>query len=443
MKRYPDKSSYLYPSDELLMNPHKGFTTFQRFRKDALNDETSPYTVETAWRMEILEENDGKLRDGEINGHPDSTICYFRVPWRAIEGVRGVYDFTLIDKLLARAEERGQKALFRFPPHSARPDPSLELPDWMISELGLPKREEGDKASPLVPLFFETYSAFIRAVGEHIDGDSRVDAVDISLISAWGEGAQGDMLREDQWKMIIDAYLDSFKNTPLIAQFSHQPSLDYMLEHRPVGLRGDCLGDMRWRHMTYLYPRAFALYPDLWKKAPIAVESCWVMRHWFDMGWDLDFTIEESLRWHITSFNTKSVSIPEEYEKKVEEWIKRMGYRYAVRFVEYPGRASASDTLSINFNIQNRGVAPIYHRYPLNIRLEGENYTHTFRTDIDITEILPGNYLYTKDIPVPQDIPKGIYKLEIGITDGKCDVLIATKAERSGPYTIVGEIEII
>ena len=166
------------------------------------------------------------------------------------------------------------------------------------------------------------------------------------------------------------------------------------------------------------------------------------MRHWYDMGWDLDFTIEESLRWHITSFNTKSVSIPEEYTKKVEEWIKRMGYRFAVRFAEYPGKANPGDTISVNYHIQNRGVAPIYHKYPLNIRLESDSYTFTYQTDVDITEILPGNYLYTNDITLPDNIPTGVYKLEIGITDGSTDVLIATKAERSGAYTVIGEIEI-
>ena len=36
------------------------------------------------------------------------------------------------------------------------------------------------------------------------------------------------------------------------------------------------------------------------------MEVCWVMQHWLDKGWDVNYIIDQSLKWHISSFNGKS-----------------------------------------------------------------------------------------------------------------------------------------
>ena len=444
MKRYPTVIQKLKPSNELLRNPGKGFTSFQRFRGDALNEEMmgEKWCVENGWRMERYEDNDGMFRYYGIEGHPDTSIAYFRIPWRTLEPVESKYDFSLLDMLLSRAEERGQRVMFRFPPHSARPDDALELPEWIIEKLGLSPREVGDKSSPICDFFFDKYSAFIRKVGEHIDGDKRVESIDVAVVSAWGEGAQMPDLPDKYKRQMADAYLDAFKSTQLIALFNDTDFFNYISRERAVGLRADCLGDMKWSHMTHLYPRAFAEFPDVWKKAPIAFEVCWVMRHWFEMGWDIDFTIEESLRWHITSFNEKSVYIPDEYREKVENWIKRMGYRFSARFIEHPKSAHPGDEAIINVCMENRGVAPIYRRYPLKLRLVSESDSYEFICDADITTWLPGNYLIEEEIKLPEDMKCGEYSIEIGITDGKTDVLIATDAPRNGAFSVIGKIRV-
>ena len=444
MVKLPNKIEKFKPSTELLRNPGKGFTTFQRFRGDALNEEAmgEPWCVENGWRMERYEENDGLWRGYGVAGYPDTSLAYFRIPWRRLEPCRGEYDFSLIDMILSRAKKRLQTVIFRFPPHSARPDDLLELPEWIIEELGLSPREIGDKSSPICDFFFDRYASLIRKIGKHINGDPTLEAVDVSVVSAWGEGAQMNELDRKYKLQMADAYTDAFTDTVLLSQFNDTDFFNYISEKRPVGLRADCLGDMKWSHMTHLYPRAFAELPDVWKRAPIAFEVCWVMKHWQKMGWDIDFTIEESLRWHISSFNEKSVYIPDEYKEKVEEWIKRMGYRFAVRFSEYPQSAAPGDILKVNIGIENRGVAPIYRRLPVIIRLKGASAEYKFTLRQDITEWLPGNYILEEELPLPENAERGEYKLELGITNGETDVLIATEAPRDGAYTIIGSVTV-
>ena len=98
---YPAKSSKLMPSNELLRNPHKGFSSFQRFRGDRLNFDTPDleWAVERGWMMEELPE--GELFFGKYGvGYPDPTLCYFRIPWNMLEPEPGRYDFTYLDFVL-------------------------------------------------------------------------------------------------------------------------------------------------------------------------------------------------------------------------------------------------------------------------------------------------------------------------------------------------------
>lgn len=435
--RFPDRMANWMPSYKLFANPHKGFTTFQRYQGDRLNQD---WTVETGYIMEHLPDREG-IWQGEVPDYPHSTIAYYRIPWRVIEPEEEQYDFSFLDEVLRTATERGQKVMLRFPPNAARAGP-LELPDWFCRKLNLPPRIGRDKRTPDHPLYYERYGNMIRAVGEHIDGDSRVTALDMSLISAWGEGDQIDFIAEDRWKSLVDAYMQGFQKTPISAQFNHPDSVHYANTYRPVGFRADCLGNMT-HHMFDHYPRFFPLMGDLWEKAPIAFEVCWVMQHWMDMGWDVDYIIEQSLKWHITSFNAKSAPVPAAWMGKAGEWIKKMGYRYAVRRVDYPTLASGGDCLHLNFWIENRGVAPIYHKYPFILRLRGEKGTFDFETDADITKWLPGDILWEGTITLPENIPAGTYILEAGIQKNGEKIYLATDSpEQDGFNQITGPIQI-
>ena len=437
--RFPNKRATFFPSDKLFRNPHKGFTTFQRCRGDVLNEN---WTKEVGWKMEHIPDQESIFCGKYDDGYPDTSLAYYRIPWAYIEKEKGKYDFTFLDKVMDRADKVGQKIMLRFPPHSARPD-VLEMPEWIIKELNLPERKVGDKRSPDHPLFFETYSNFIRAVGDHIDGDKRLSALDMSLVSAWGEGDQINTVKQTDWKKLVDAYMQSFKQTPISAQFNHIPSIDYANSYRPVGLRIDCLGDMEIVHMADLYPRIFAHKPDLWQKAPIAIEVGWIMKYWLDKGWDIDFIIEQSLLWHISTFNEKSARIPDCLKEKCEKWIKKMGYRHALRVIDYPDTANKGDVLHLEICVQNLGVAPIYHKYPFVIRLRGENGdVYDIKTDADIRNWMPGDFLVKTEIELPQDIGKGNYSLQVGITDGDTIVRIATDAPEQDGFIAVGKIAV-
>ncbi len=79
----------------------------------------------------------------------------------------------------------------------------------------------------------------------------------------------------------------------------------YIMSKRNVGWRADCLGDLGgftpyWSHMHDFYPQAIVKngLADAWKKAPVSFEVCWDMLKWEQEKWDIDYIVDQSLKWH-------------------------------------------------------------------------------------------------------------------------------------------------
>ena len=93
--------------------------------------------------------------------------------------------------------------------------------------------------------------------------------------------------------------------------------------------------------------------------------------------------------------------------------------------------------------MENRGVAPIYHKYPFVLRLRNDNAFFDIKTDADITSWLPGDNLWTQNITLPTNIPNGSYVLEAGIKFSDEKVIeIASKGKKNNGFLEIGKIEI-
>ena len=92
-----------------------------------------------------------------------------------------------------------------------------------------------------------------------------------------------------------------------------------------------------------------------------------------------------------------------------------MGYRFAVRYVEYAESGSKGDTLEFNMYVENRGNSPIYINHPLTFKLKNEKYEKVYTTDIDIRKWLPGDTIQSFTLTLPEDIEAGDYELYIGL----------------------------
>ena len=407
MVRLPDSRRKIEITNEVLKNPYIGFTSFQHVRDEALFSECK--TTE-GWMKEHYPVNDFVEQKGREQGfYPDTEIAYIRMLWRDFEPEEGVFDYTLTDEIFKKAAEKNQCVMFRLMPHTTRQNE--DVPDWLKEQIECPERPDTArvKDSPQSPVFLEKFAKAIEAFGLKYDGRENFYAMDISITGAWGEGHGVERYSKETLKMLIDTYTRVFKKTHLMGQVSAPELVNYANKTRTVGLRADGLGDPD--HMDWYLPGAIYKMKDWWQKAPVSFETFWTIGEWKKQGWNIDNIIAETLKWHISTINAKSSPIPHEWKDKIDEWLKKMGYRFAIRLVEYPGKVQAGDTVSVNLWIENRGVAPIYNKLPFELMLTNADTKYIFDTDTNACAWLPGDNFEKLEVPLPEKVETGEYSL--------------------------------
>jgi hypothetical protein len=430
---------------DVLTNPGIGFMTFQRFNGDKLNEGkkwTEGYPI-------VYQAFDRTLRNDR---HPPTTLAYFRLYWKFIEPQQGQYRWELIDKALQTAGDRGQTLLLRIAPYGTGAD--NDVPDWYRALVGKEEKQPVDKwrTNPEDPRYVQHFGAMVRALGARYDGHPLLESVDLATVGAWGEGAGSERLTQKTRAALVDSYLEAFRKTHLVMLLTDEKTNRYGLSKRDVGWRVDCLGDMggfspTWCHMCDYYPQAIINcgMQDAWKKAPVTLEVCWVMQHWKDQGWDIDYIIDQSLKWHISSFNAKSSPVPDDWWPAVNRWLTRMGYRFVLRKFTYPARVKPGGELAFTSWWENKGVAPCYRRFRLALRLLGPTDKRILVANADLRSWLPGDNLCDSALAIPADTPEGPYDLQIGVLDERFDepdVKLAIEGRRPDGWYDLGKISV-
>jgi len=414
--------TYFKETNAILTNPGMGFKTFQRFNGD-LNNGGTGWTE--GFPIEYQPDR-GTLVTPE---HPMCSLMYFRIYWRFLEPEQGQYQWDMVDKVLATAKARGQTIYLRVAPYgNPGGEISNDLPDWFRE--AYPEEYTGEhtywrvdhEARP----FISHFGRFVSALAERYNGHPSLECVDISIIGFWGEGEGTDVISQAAREALLEPYLFGFKDTLLVLQLTDPATVKYCADNHPhVGWRVDCLGDMRgistpgrWCHMLDLYPvdviRCGA--EDLWKTGPVSLECCWVMQHWLNEGWDIDYIIEQSLRWHINNYNSKSSRVPPEWQSQVDDWLRRMGYRFVPRKFAHSENATPGGELVYDSWWSNMGVSPTYRPHPLALRLVGDNgYTTILKLPYDMRSLLPGDAIIKGSIDLPGDIPVGNYQVQLAV----------------------------
>lgn len=365
-------------------------------------------------------------QDSKTWNHPDSKLMYCGVRWKELEPARGIYHWKVLEEKLEQAKSLGCTAIVRCSPYALAQDE--DIPEWFRKDF--PEEPEFPfwRVDPQNSPYVEYWSDFISRFAKHFDGHPVISSVDMALVGAWGEGGGTEFLDEDKIRHITDAYIDNFKLTPLQALLHDPRSIRIIRERKEnIGFRVDCLGDMggfhgeEWSHMLDFYPENICNFgmSEAWKKAPVVFEACWHMNDWFLQGWDIDYIIDEALKWHISSYNSKGTTVPEAWKSSVERWLNKMGYRFELRKLEYNPVVNSRSGLHIRALWANVGVAPIYHNYPLVVRLVGAHVTYTYNSKTDIRNWLPDmDILWEEDFPLTAEVAEGEYSLEIGIETG-------------------------
>ena len=395
--------------DDVLTNPGMGIQTFQRFNGDALN-------AGLKWSEEGPTEP--IKAPAEPVDFPPTTLSYCRWFWETIEPEQGHIRWDILDNALKEAASHGQKLDIRLMPY----DQKHPLPAWYRASGAKRINKEGDpiwESDFSDPLYLKYWGDLVAKAGQRYDGNPNLDAVDISSVGYWGEGWSKQMPAFEHQKELIDIWFKAFPSTHLLMNFDEPEALHYGTE-KGAGWRFDCLGDMRpkFAHMLDLYPEQIvrAGIQDVWKKNPVSMETCGVPGHWKKQGWDVNYIVDEALRWHITSLNVKSSAIPPDWKPAFDRFQKRMGYRLELRRFEYPEVIRGGGSMPLKMWWVNSGVAPVYDPYILALQFHSNSKDFVVEVPADVRQWLPGDALVEEAVPLPA-MADGEYQMRVGLLD--------------------------
>ena len=391
--------------------------------------------------------------------YPPQAVAYFRWTWDELEPSEGNYNFALVDNVIRLAKGRGETLAFRIMSVYKG-----STPKWLLDK-GVDSVAVGGGIFPdhNNPLFLDYHERLLRAFGKRYGGKPEIDHVDIGSVGCWGEwntacciGAKKEICkrfiptRENKLR-IIDGYFRSFPDTPLVMLVGGP--VEYAVS-RGAGWRGDCFGDYGtfrpdWNHMDNVYGPAVRkpAVGNAWKTAPVQFEVCEDMQDWYDRGFDIDRILQKGLEWHGSVLNAKSSPVPASWRSKVDEFLKKFGYRFLLRELTHTAEVPPGGSLHVKSRWENKGVAPIYHPWPLAYRLRSgaDRVVATWRSGANLMSWLPGLHEVEEVVVVPADVPPARYNLDVAILsrDGQtAHVELAIAGKRPDKWYPVSHVEI-
>jgi len=454
-------------------NPHRGTATFQRFQGEA----TYPSFVWCDRHGPTEFPMPGKAGDNE-KYIPRTPLAYCRWPWSWLEPEKGKFNWSLVDRTLKAAHDRGQTAQLRFQPYTVSVDTkksppraqrfpaevSVDVPDWYwdtgaawIAQ-GPFGRNEPDSNDPQ---YLRHFGDFVRAFGARYDGHPDLESCDIAYAGFWGE-CGGNSSGETAEKL-AEIYLESFRKTQLIGMLG-TPGLRHALRIGAgtgchVGWRADSFGDfhlgnspdvpaeLSWNHMYDAYVQGIhdCGAQEAWKTAPVVMESSATVAWWVMAGYDIDRIVEEGYKYHVSVFMPKSVFFPEKALAKLIEFDKQIGYRFAVRHILLPLEARPGAKISVEMFTDNVGCAPLYRPYKLALRFAQGRDARIVRFNEDIRTWLPGHNFFREEIVVPPELEGGEVQLALGVVDdtGTPRVGFAIEGETAGGWHPLTSLDVL
>jgi hypothetical protein len=435
------------PIDDVLVNPGMGITTFQRYNGQATNPALEWSEVGPVTKL---------AQAATAPDFPATTIAYLRWYWTAIEPEQGKFHWEILDLALAEARAHGQTLAIRLMPYSNK-DP---LPEWYQKSGARRANKATDKDGAIWqpdftdPLFLKYWGEVVAEAGKRYDGNPYLDSVDISSVGYWGEGWSSYMPAFSYQKALIDIWFDAFPTTTLLMNFDEPQALTYGTS-RGAGWRLDCLGDLRHKsNDPYFQPEMLDVYPqqvvrsgvqDVWQKRPVSLEVCGTVSEWKKDGFDVNYILEQALRWHVTSVNLKSSPIPDDWKAAFDSFQKKLGYRFLLRRLAYDKTVVAGAMLPVHMWWLNAGVAPAYTNYPLVVQLRSSQGSTVINVPVDVRKWVPGDAVFDGSLYVPDTLAEGNYDFRVAMLDpktGKPGVRLAIAGRDADGWYTLGSVRV-
>lgn len=326
------------------------------------------------------------------------------------------FDWQPLERLIASVSARGCQTVFRvYLEYVGKPcavpqfllDQNVKVTEWMTDNTYRGRSFTPDYSDPRLR---SAMTNFIAALGARYDGDPRVGFITAGLLGSWGEWHNHP--RHDLWAgktvqtEVMDAYEAAFKKTPVLLRYpTGDGDRDYAPNHtRRLGYHDDSFawatmatgksGD-GWFFMARM-KRAGPQAMEKWRTQPIGGE---VRPETWKGLWDVPSSTppgQEFLRciegthatWLMDSSIVRKLT-PEQRDRAIAG-ARRLGYEFHIADAEVK---TAGGGLLVNATIVNKGVAPFYADWPVELEVMNADghVARAWRPDWKLNVLLPGD----------------------------------------------------
>lgn len=397
-----------------LINPHKGWVIH--------------------YYDNTIEKYGNRLGSDNLDDFPGFTTVYLRLAWNYLEPEEGCFNWEVIEEPIRRWRAAGKRIAFRVSCCESDPKQPYATPEW-IRRAGAKgaffgpdkKNWEPDYADPV---FLEKLERFLSVFAERYDGKDWVEFIDMGSVGVWGEwhaGSQsGIPLAPEMMRRHIDIHARFFRRSKLFQLYGPGEEIySYARRTADAGLRCDSAGvaPYYYAHLGGYSHRT--LFEKTYPKQPVVVEPAHYSHQQEHNTWQKGSTLAHA----VEALHPTWVTVhhwPQEWlnenRETAERLANRMGYWFLAKTVMHRRIQPRGAELLVRLNVENRGVAPAYHRYvPAFSLVSIESGTEMMRglaRRIDVRRWKPGHVsMNNLRFAIPFDVPAGRYILRIGLLE--------------------------
>lgn len=340
------------------------------------------------------------------------------LPMNSVVIGKDQYNWDSLENLLNDIASRGCQSIFRF--YIEYPGKPTGIPRFLLDE-GIKVHEyinTNTQPFPDRPVITPDYQdanlraalkSFIAALGKKYDGDPRIGFITAGLLGTWGEWHTYP--RTDLWASkevqieVMEAYEKAFSKTFVLLRYpagendySYAPTF-----HRRLGYHDDSFGwatldtgkkGDEWFFLTRMATGGPAGL-DAWKRVPIGGEirpemwGClWNEGGCAPKGQDFGECIRQSHASWLMDTST-SRKLTDDQCRRAETAAASLGYELTA--THYSARIKSDHLESLSLTIQNRGVAPFYYLWTVQVGILDATgkVLQSWDTDWKINSILP------------------------------------------------------
>lgn len=413
-------SSKTYDSQEILLNPGKGFVLYN-------GKETNKY-------------------DDVIN------VGYTRISWSIVEPEEGIFNWEKLDNLIENYKNRGKKYAFGILCASSSSTNEYVTPKWVF-DAGAEYYTYNNTSYNIIQkipvwtdaIFLEKLNNFITALAERYDGNENIAFIDIRSYGNWGEqhlgGIGGEYISSDELQeLYLKPYREAFSKTLLVSpcgESRYNKAYAWAIENG-ISLRRDGIfgySDGSECIMAYgKLPTVFEYTNDY---------------NWMKKN---DYWSQEVLLQYLENGRPSYLQFDPAMYKENKEYCEmlanKIGYYFRFKGATYTNKVTTLEESNIKLNFINEGVAPLYEDCTVYIGLLDSNYNlvKKYKTDIDSHKWMPNEEIQ-ENLNIKLDgVESGKYIISLGLflneNDEKPTYLLGSSGGTDDKWYVFGEIEI-